>query len=151
MLDSWHFFRSGGRVSELTPDVVGCITGVQVNDAPLVPARRGLRERWDTSRALLGWVRNGWRTLGARDLLRLTRNAAQSADPGLIGETLTQRLLPGDGEQPVAELVAALKDGGCRAAMGVEVFNSQLHRLPAPEVARRAMGGCLRVAARLDI
>jgi sugar phosphate isomerase/epimerase len=151
MLDSWHFFRSGGRVSELTPDVIGRITGVQLNDAPVVPAQRGIRGRWDTNRALLGWARNGWRTLGARDLLRLTRNAAQSADPDLIGETLTQRLLPGDGEQPVAELVAALKDGGCGAAMGVEVFNSQLHRLPAREVARRAMGGCLRVAARLDI
>jgi len=151
MLDSWHFFRSGGRVSELTPDVVGCITGVQLNDAPLVPARRGLRERWDTSRALLGWARNGRRTLGARDLIRLTRKAAQSADPNLIGETLTGRLLPGDGEQPVTELVAALEAGGCRAPIGVEVFNSRLHHLPVREAARRAMDACLRVAARLDI
>lgn len=151
MLDSWHFFRSGGQLSELSPDVVGRITGVQLNDAPLVPARRGVRERWDTSRALLGWARNGRRTLGARDLIRLIRNAAQSADPNLIGETLTRRLLPGDGEQPVAELVAALDAGGCRALAGVEVFNSALHRLPAREVARRAMDGLLRVAAHLDI
>jgi len=151
MLDSWHFFRSGGQLSELSPDVVGRITGVQLNDAPLVPARRGVRERWDTSRALLGWARNGRRTLGARDLIRLIRNAAQSADPNLIGETLTRRLLPGDGEQPVAELVAALDAGGCRALAGVEVFNSALHRLPAREVARRATDGLLRVAAHLDI
>ena len=146
MLDSWHFFRSGGRVSELTPDVVGRITGVQLNDAPLIPARRGLHERWDTSRALLGWARNGRRTLGARDLVRLTRNASQSADQNLIGETLTRRLLPGDGEQPLAELLAALEAGGCRAPAGVEVFNSALHRLPAREAARRAMDACLRVA-----
>ena len=151
MLDSWHFFRSGGQLSELTPEVVGRITGVQLNDAPLMPARRGVRERWDTSRALLGWARNGRRTLGARDFIRLARNAAQSANPNLIGETLTRRLLPGDGEQPVAELVAALEAGGCRAPLGVEVFNSQLHRLPAREAARRAMDGLLRVAAQLDI
>ena len=151
MLDCWHFFRSGGQLSELTPEVVGRITGVQLNDAPLMPARRGVRERWDTSRALLGWARNGRRTLGARDFIRLIRNAAQSADPKLIGETLTRRLLPGEGEQPVAELVAALKVGGCRAPLGVEVFNSRLHHLPVREAARRAMDACLRVAARLDI
>jgi sugar phosphate isomerase/epimerase len=147
MLDSWHFFRGGGQVSELTPDVAGRITGVQLNDAPLVPVPRGVRERWDAGRALVGWARNGRRTLGGRDLIRLTRNAAQSAGPDLIGETLTRRLLPGDGEQPVSELVTALKAGGCRAPMGVEVFNSELHRLPAREAARRAMDGCLRVAA----
>jgi len=151
MLDCWHFFRSGGQLSELTPEVVGRITGVQLNDAPLMPARRGVRERWDTSRALLGWARNGRRTLGARDFIRLIRNAAQSADPKLIGETLTRRLLPGDGEQPVTELVAALKVGGCRAPLGVEVFNSRLQHLPVREAARRAMDACLRVAARLDI
>jgi len=147
MLDSWHFFRSGGQVSELTPEVVSRITGVQLNDAPLHPAPRGARERWDASQALLGWARNGWRTLGARDLVRLTSNAAQSANPDLIGETLTRRLLPGDGQQPVAELFAALKAGGCRAPMGVEVFNATLHRLSPRVVARRAMDGCLRVAA----
>ena len=151
MLDSWHFFRGGGRVSELTPERVHHITGVQLNDAPLTPARRGVRERWDTHRALLGWARNGLRTLGARDLVRLTRNAAQSADPDLIAETLTRRLLPGDGEQPVTELLAALKAGDCRAPMGVEVFNSQLHRLHVRDAARRAMDACLRVTARLDI
>ena len=145
MLDSWHFFRGGGTLSELTSAVVGRITGVQLNDAPVVPARRGIRERWDTNIALLGWARSGRRTLGARDLLRLTRNAAQSADPNVIGETLTRRLLPGDGEQPIAALVAALKAGGCRAPIGVEVFNSQLHRLPAREAAHRAMAACVRV------
>jgi sugar phosphate isomerase/epimerase len=147
MLDSWHFFRGGGQVSELTPEVVSRITGVQLNDAPLDPAPRGARERWDASRALLGWARNGWRALGARDLVRLMSNAAQSANPDLIGETLTRRLLPGDGQQPVAELFAALKAGGCRAPMGVEVFNTTLHRLSPRVVARGAMDGCLRVAA----
>jgi sugar phosphate isomerase/epimerase len=147
MLDSWHFFRSGGQVSELTTDLVAHVTGVQLNDAPRVPARRGARERWDSNRALLGWARNAWRTLGLKDLVRLTSQAAQGASPDLIGETLTRRLLPGDGEQPVAELVSALRAGGYRAPMGVEVFNSQLHRLPSREVARRAMDACLRVAA----
>jgi sugar phosphate isomerase/epimerase len=147
MLDSWHFFRGGGLVSELTPEVVSRITGVQLNDAPLHPAPRGARERWDASQALLGWARNGWRTLGARGLVRLTSNAAQSANPDLIGETLTRRLLPGDGQQPVAELLAALKAGGCRAPIGVEVFNTALHRLSPRVVARRAMDGCVRVAA----
>jgi sugar phosphate isomerase/epimerase len=146
MLDSWHFFRGGGQLSQLTPEVVNRITGVQLNDAPLAPAPRGVRERWDASRALLGWARSAWRTLGARDLSRLTRNAAQSAKPDLIGETLTRRLLPGDGELPIAELVAALKAGGCRAPMGVEVFNSELHRLTARDAAQRAMHACLRVA-----
>jgi sugar phosphate isomerase/epimerase len=146
MLDSWHFFRSGGQVSELTPEVVEHITGVQLNDAPLAPGRPGIRDRWETIRTLLGWARNGWRTLGARDLIRLTTRSVQGASPDLIGETLTRRLLPGDGEQPVAELVAALRAGGCHAPMGVEVFNSALHRLPPRDAARRAMDACLRVA-----
>jgi sugar phosphate isomerase/epimerase len=45
-----------------------------------------------------------------------------------------------------SELVAALRAGGCQAPMGVEVFNSALHRLPPRDVARRAMDACLRVA-----
>ena len=113
----------------------------------MVHSRRGVRERWDSNRALLGWARNGWRTLGLKDLVRLTSQAAQSASPDLIGETLTRRLLPGDGEQPVSEFVAALRASGYRGPMGLEVFNSQLHRLPSREVARRAMDACVRVAA----
>ena len=147
MLDSWHFFRSGGRLSDLTADMLNHVTAVQLNDAPLVPARRGVRERWETSRALLGWARNGWRTLGVRDLVRLMRHAALSASADVTGETLTRRLLPGEGEQPVAELVAALRAAGCKATMGVEVFNSALHRLPPREAARRAMESCRRVSA----
>lgn len=145
MLDSWHFFRSGGRVLELTPDVVSHVTGVQLNDAPLVPARRGFRARWDTNLALVGWARNAWRTLGARDFIRLTRKSAQYAHPNVVGETLTRRLLPGEGEQPVRELVSALMVGGYSAPMGVEVFNSALHRLPAREAACGAMDRCRRL------
>jgi len=145
MLDSWHFFRSGGRVLELTPDVVGHVTGVQLNDAPLVPARRGFGARWDTNLALLGWTRNGWRTLGTRDFIRLTSKSMQSARPNVVGETLTRRLLPGEGEQPVQELVSALMASGYASPMGVEVFNSELHRLPAREAARQAMNSCRRV------
>lgn len=145
MLDSWHFFRGGGRVSDLTPDLVSRITGVQLNDAPLVPASPGLRARWDRNVALLGWARNGCRTLGARDFIRLARSSAQSPDPSVIGETLTRRLLPGEGEQPVKELVSTLLERGCPASMGVEAFNSELHRLPVRDAAARAMNACRRI------
>lgn len=149
MLDAWHFFRSGDSVQNLGAERLASVTGVQLNDSPRTPTALNLRARWDTGRALLGWAKNGWRTLGPRDFVRVTRKSAPSSQSNLVPETLTARLLPGDGEQPLAELCAALRTAGFTAPMGVEVFNSALHRLPPLEAARRAIEAC-RQATGID-
>ncbi len=37
MLDTWHFFRSGGRPEDLTPERLDRVIALQVNDAPAPP------------------------------------------------------------------------------------------------------------------
>ena len=52
--------------------------------------------------------------------------------------TTTSRLLPGEGDADVPAVLRALREGGSRAPLGVEVFSQQLIDLPAAEAARRA-------------
>ena len=57
------------------------------------------------------------------------------------------RLLPGDGDIPLAEILRAIRDTGTRAPLGVEVFSAQLDALPPVEVGRRAGAAARRVLA----
>lgn len=58
-------------------------------------------------------------------------------------EIMHDRLLPGAGVANVAELLRALRDQGCAAPFGVEVYSDELHALGAAEAALRA-GDALR-------
>jgi len=58
-------------------------------------------------------------------------------------EIMHDRLLPGEGAANVAELLRALREQGCTAPFGVEVYSDDLHALGAAEAARRA-GHALR-------
>jgi sugar phosphate isomerase/epimerase len=53
-------------------------------------------------------------------------------------EIMHDRLLPGEGAAHVAELLQALRDQGCTAPLGVEVYSDDLHALGAAEAATRA-------------
>jgi len=58
-------------------------------------------------------------------------------------EIMHDRLLPGEGAANVAGLLGALRDQGCTAPFGVEVYSDALQALGPAEAARRA-GDALR-------
>ena len=61
----------------------------------------------------------------------------------LIAETLSARLLPGEGDAPVAEWLRILRESGCAAPVGVEVFSKELDAL-SPKQAGERLGGATR-------
>jgi sugar phosphate isomerase/epimerase len=75
---------------------------------------------------------------GAKILGIQLDDAPAAPEANLMTATLHDRLLPGDGEFDLAGLVAALRDAGAVAPIGVEVFSDALHGLGPLEAARRA-------------
>lgn len=77
-------------------------------------------------------------------------DAPAEPEENLMAETLQRRLLPGDGDIPLPRLLSRLRAGGCTAPVGVEVFNTELRRLPYAEVAKRAGDATRQVLARAE-
>lgn len=65
-------------------------------------------------------------------------DAPSEAEENLVTETMTRRLLPGEGSADVPSIIAALRKGGSTAPLGVEVFSEALAALDPNEIARRA-------------
>ena len=72
-------------------------------------------------------------------------DAPLAPEADLVQESLERRLLPGEGELPLLEMLAILDEIGCRAPIGVEVFSKALDALPPVEVGRRAGAAARRV------
>jgi sugar phosphate isomerase/epimerase len=70
-------------------------------------------------------------------------DAPKLAEDNIVEETMQRRLLPGAGDIPLAEIVSALRNGGCSAPLGIEVFSTELQRRPPLDIGRVA-GECLR-------
>jgi sugar phosphate isomerase/epimerase len=58
--------------------------------------------------------------------------------PDLVDETVNHRLLPGEGEFPIPEYVAACREIGYEGPWGVEVLSEELRNLPIDEIFERA-------------
>jgi len=58
------------------------------------------------------------------------------ADP--VDETINHRELPGEGEFPIGEYVAAVRDAGYDGPWGIEVLSEKLRSLPIEEIFERA-------------
>jgi sugar phosphate isomerase/epimerase len=56
----------------------------------------------------------------------------------LVEETINHRELPGEGEFPIREYVAALRDAGYDGPWGVEVLSEKLRSLPVEQIFERA-------------
>ncbi|MGZ4335271.1 MAG: sugar phosphate isomerase/epimerase family protein [Gaiellaceae bacterium] len=54
--------------------------------------------------------------------------------PDLVDETVNHRRLPGEGEFPIREYVAACRAAGYRGPWGVEVLSDELRKLPIEEI-----------------
>lgn len=76
------------------------------------------------------------------------RDPVWPSDPQARAESRTGRLLPGDGELPLAELVAALPTGG---VLSVEAPVAALAGLPPAERARRARAAAARVLSGVTV
>ncbi len=69
--------------------------------------------------------------------------------PGAAYTPMGGRLLPGEGELPLAALLEALFAHSPGLTVGVEVFSDELRGLPAPEVARRVAASTRAVLAQV--
>jgi sugar phosphate isomerase/epimerase len=58
--------------------------------------------------------------------------------PDPVDETINHRALPGEGEFPIAEYVAAARDAGYDGPWGVEVLSEKLRVLPIDQIFDRA-------------
>ena len=104
-LDTWHFFRTGGRSEDVHALAPGTITALQVSDA-----RAELFGVWENARV--------------RD-----------------------RMLPGDGDIPLVEILQAVFDAHPVRDVGVEVFDTTRS---APELAAGSRTALDRVLAQLS-
>ena len=58
--------------------------------------------------------------------------------PDPVDETINHRALPGEGEFPIREYVAAVRDAGYEGPWGVEVLSQKLRELPIEQIFDRA-------------
>jgi sugar phosphate isomerase/epimerase len=72
---------------------------------------------------------------------------APTAAADVRQECMHGRMLPGRGRGTCAAVVAALRQGGCVAPLGVEVFSDELDRLAPEPAARAALTAARSVAA----
>jgi sugar phosphate isomerase/epimerase len=144
MLDCWHFFRSGGQIADierLNAEQLARISSIQVSDLPATPAPVSLAGKLALARLMLQHLLDGVRVHGAGRFRELTA-AGKNHHPdamALMTEAGSARLLPGQGDMPLADLLTALNVGGCRPSIGLEIFSLELASQPAADVAQRAM------------
>lgn len=89
------------------------------------------------------------KTPGERILAVQLNDAPRAPAPNAIEETLHGRLLPGEGDIDLGGLLGVLKDNGCRAPIGVEVFSDAMAALSPEEVGRRTAATTRAVIARV--
>jgi sugar phosphate isomerase/epimerase len=58
--------------------------------------------------------------------------------PDLIDETVNHRKLPGEGEFPIRDYVAACREAGYSGPWGIEVLSEELRNLPIDKIFDRA-------------
>ena len=151
-LDVWHFFRGGDTVAtlqSLAPHEAARITNLQVNDAPAIRRILTLRDRLSLLGVTLAQVIDGINVHGARQFFKVS-SAMKSTRPdatALMTEASSARLLPGEGDMPLTDWLAALDSVGCKPTVGVEIFSLELARRPAAEAAAKAMAAYQSVAA----
>jgi sugar phosphate isomerase/epimerase len=60
--------------------------------------------------------------------------------PDPVDETINHRALPGEGEFPIRDYVAAVRDAGYDGPWGVEVLSEKLRQLPIEQIFDRTYG-----------
>ncbi len=89
--------------------------------------------------AKLGIAPEDLRRVPARFLGWVELSDGQYEDmPDPVDETINHRRLPGEGEFPIADYVAACRDAGYEGPWGVEVISEELRNLPIEQIFERA-------------
>lgn len=73
-------------------------------------------------------------------------DAPEAVPDNLVEETMHARRLPGEGDAGVPQIIRALRTGGSKAPLGVEVFSKELRSLSpfrAAQLAYRAARACV--------
>ena len=74
-------------------------------------------------------------------------DAPTKAWENLPAESMAERLLPGEGDIPVADVVRVLDEIGSNAPIGVEVFNDRHDDMDPAEIGRQTAEATRRVLA----
>jgi sugar phosphate isomerase/epimerase len=149
--DCLHFYRSGGEPDDLAaldPDLARHITNIQLCDIPERPAHLDLRRRLLAGKELVIAAWDGIRVMGFRRLVELV-SSAHSTRPdaqALMREATCSRLLPGDGDVPLAEILGALRRLDVHPEIGLEIFSLDLNRLSAHDAAKQVMAAYREMA-----
>lgn len=106
LFDSWHHWRSGGRLTQLRALRPGTVRAIQLSDMPA--------ERVDC------WLPD--------DPAAERRNSRY--------RPMTGRLLPGEGVLPLRDVVTTLRRACPDVPLGAEVFSERLTALPPDDTAR---------------
>jgi sugar phosphate isomerase/epimerase len=151
MLDCWHFFRGGSDpadIGQLGQQQVARITSIQVNDAPARPARLSARQKLGMAAVMLDNARDGLQVMGARRFAQVATSAHNPHPDAmdLMKEASGMRLLPGQGDMPVAELLTALEQAGAKPSVGLEIFSLELMRQAPQQAAAQAMSAYRKLA-----
>lgn len=153
MFDLWHFFNSKQELDvlrQLSPAQVSRITSLQLNDVPgrITGLSRG--QSWQYTKDMLQTVVDSIRVLGLDAFINTAMKAKypHPAAQKMMKDALCSRCFPGEGDMPVAQVLAILAEKGVTPAIGVEVFNLENHVLDAVEIAAKAQACYHSVACR---
>lgn len=144
MFDFWHFFNSGGQVAQLnalSTDAAARITSLQLNDLPNSIAELNRSQNWQFTKTMLQTAIDSIRVMGWKGFTQVAAKAQYPhADAQqMMKDALCSRLMPGEGDSPVRQVISALAAKDVQPAIGIEVFNLAHDHLPANDVAQQAM------------
>ena len=112
-------------------------TALAVVDGANAPNGGLAIDTWHMSK--LGIAPDELRRVPARHLGWVELSDGQYANmPDPVDETINHRALPGEGEFPIREYVAAVRDAGYVGPWGVEVLSQELRSLPIEEIFDRS-------------
>lgn len=151
-LDCLHFYRSGSVPDDLesmSAQDLRRISNIQICDIAANPATLNWQQRFTANKIMLASGLNGMRSMGFKTMIDVASKAHSTRNdaPILMREATCSRLLPGQGDIPVQEILQTLDRLGCQPLLGLEVSSLELNKLPAESVARKAMAAYHQLTA----
>ena len=150
-LDCLHLYRSGGTVAELRElgrDTLTLISNVQLCDISAQPQAFNWREKLAANKAMLAAGVDGARTMGFKSMLAVSGKAHNTRDDAavLMKEATCSRLLPGQGDIPLQDILQCLRELDCQPLMGLEISSLTMNRLSPKQAAQNAMSAYRKIS-----
>lgn len=150
-LDCLHLYRSGGTVAELRElgrDTLTLISNVQLCDISAQPQAFNWREKLAANKAMLAAGVDGARTMGFKSMLAVSGKAHNTRDDAavLMKEATCSRLLPGQGDIPLQDILQCLRELDCQPLMGLEISSLTMNRLSPKQATQNAMSAYQKIS-----